>query len=267
MMYSEYTNIDGDINTTTPWYLDPYQDYGDNVGAATEYRKSFTKIREIPSINGDTSAYWEGETYLKTKLMTENTFVTEYEFIASSLVVMIDGVPVQSGAIEITGADTFVLNSGTLSDGYMYVDYNPSDVNYCVGNHVAEIDAARLRATHYNGTIMANDIIRCRQAVNAMQVQSETVPSGWIGGADNNQTSRSTGIIYGQTHIYGVHITELQNAILDLADHLTSISSETMVAPTFTTVGTLENYNVQWIEEIRVAINFLEQYLINIFTA
>ena len=268
MTYNEYTNIDGETNEITSWYLTPYDDYGSNLGYREYYQKGYTQIREIPKIDGDYDAYWVGEPYLQTKLGTNNEFITSYAYTSSSLKVFVNGVIVLDEYITITGDTTFTVNTA-VGDGFMYVDYYPQEAEYCMGDHTAEVNALMIRGTYYTGPITPEDITRCRKAINAMQIQSDYVPTNWIGGANNDIKSGAQNIIKGVTRIYGEHIIEIQDSLVDLAYHLSSLTTEEntpVVVPTFTIVVNSNNYSVQWIEEIRLAINTLENNLIDILS-
>lgn len=262
MTYSSYTNINGETDLITPWYLDPYDDYGDQVGNRSEYRKRYTKIREIPTISsGNNAAYWESAPYLQCKLSTWNVFNTSYSFIEDTLKVFVNGIIVPSGLVTVNTASRFTLDT-SAGNGYLYADYNPLTITLCVGDNAAAVTGARRVGTYYLGSIRAEDITRCRQAINAMQVQSDSVPSTWIGGSSNNLKSGAKNIIVGASGIYGAHIREIQAALISLSNHLSSIYSGTVTTPVFTEVVNSDNYAVQLIEEIRVAINYLETILI-----
>lgn len=268
MSYSQYTNIDGDVDTITPWEspghgLD-YPDLGDDDG----YLLKYTMIEyEIPTISGalglTDSQYWEQVPSMQSKLSTHNTFTTSLEFYPSSLSVMINGSEVDSSYITLSGTVCFSVDT-SVEDGYMWVSYIPNDPTESAGDHRNTIDGAKVSSTLIAPVIQIEDIVRCRKAINAVQIQSEYPPSNWIGGPNNSVKSQATNIIKRVTEIYGQHITEMQVALTDLASHIDGLTSSTVPSPSFTSVVDSDPYSVQYIEEIRYAINTLEEYLIAI---
>jgi len=266
MSYSNYVNIDGDIDQVTPWYLEPYEQYGDDISYRSEYHKGYTTVeKEIPTVSGavmSDSEYWESAPYLQSKLSTHNVFCTSVDHYSGSLEAFINGIKVDDAHVTDLGDASFSI-SPDAGNGFLYVSYVPTPDN-CMGDNSSALSSSKVESEYHGGTVRIADIVRCRQAINALQIYSEYPLTNWIGGVGNNIKSRATNIVKGRTGIYSEHIIEMQNALTELADHLDGLSTTDITSATFTDVVESDNYSVQWIEEIRADINRLELYLIGI---
>lgn len=269
MSLSQYVNIEGEVNEKTPWISRAHGIFYRDLNYPDGYHLSYTYIKkEIPTLNGYAGPlteiqYWQNAPKMYAKLSLHRTFSTKYPYYQPSLKVYWMGVKLDDSLIIHLTSSRFEIDS-SVPDGYIYIQYVLSSPSQCVGDQRLDLDAAKVVSEYVAPIITVDEIVRCRKAINTIQAQTEYLPSTWIGGPYNTIKSRSTNIIKSVTHIYGQHIVEIQDALNKVSDHIDSLSAYTVVNPTFTEVVDNSPYSVQYLEEIRKAINDLEFYVIEL---
>ena len=262
-MLSTFTNIDSQASSKTGWKSDIHNAWFSSLGNANEYRLGYTAIEaEIPLVTtGDNSAYWSGSVQYKTKLSTCNVFTTRYTYNPETFTARMNGE-----VIEVThGTGNFTVP--VMTDGYLFVSYVPSESQYFAGNLVSSINAAGIRAGYHTPAVKSDHISRCRKAINNLQYHAEYPISPWTGGAWNSERSSAYNIIPSRTEIFIDHIIEMQSALRNV---LAKINQYNPANETSSFSISLSNINVaeelyfrvEYVEEIRKAINDLEGEII-----
>lgn len=261
-MLSVFTNIDSEASVVTKWKSIPHDDWFDSIGLTRGYQLGYTVIdAEIPLLrSGDSGAYWSESPVYKTKLSANNSFTTRYEYLESSFEAFLDGEKIS--VTHVPGGFTVPVTT----DGYLFVQYVPASAAYSAGNKVSDLAAAGIRAKYITPRVEAAHISRCRKAINNLQYHVEYAITPWIGGAWNSEKSSADNIIPSRTEITLDHITEMQIQLRLILAKVNTYNPTNETAPAVTislsNVANAKYFRVEYLEEIRKAINDIEGELI-----
>jgi len=269
MAFNQYLNVDGEVNLKSPWISKAHGVFYRDLEYPDGYHLSYTRVvREIPSLSGyagplTEAQYWKTAPLMYAKLGIHRTFLTKVAYYEPSLEVFLNGIPLPSAHITHLGTGRFQV-SASVPDGILSVAYVPQSPSLCVGDQRTTLDGPKCMSEFVAPEIDAADVVRCRKAINGLQVQTGYLPSNWIGGPFNTIKSRATNLVKGVTGVFGEHVREMQDALSLLAYHVDSLSSHYVPKPTFTEVVNGEPFGVQYLEEIRYSINELEYFVIDL---
>jgi hypothetical protein len=248
-MLDTFTNIDG-AGSATQWYSYSHNTYhSSNIIGYTVVKS------EVPLIyTGDNDTYWNSATVNMTKLNQAggNIFAARHAYNVSTFKAYLNGVEVSD--ISHGAYNTFIIPTSN-ADGYLFISYTPSTSSEYIGNTVSTLNGASVRSKYVIPQISKQEIQRCRQAINNLQKHVEFAYSPWIGGTGNTERSSYDNIIPGKTEVYLDHILEMREALVSLNNKINSNGVETI---TLSDVADDSYFRVEYLEEIRKAINDLE---------
>lgn len=265
-MLSSFTNIDDGI-TQTRWKSYAHGVMFNDASITSkrtvidsddEYHVGYTSIvSEMPLIlSGDSVAYWDAAPVNQTKLATYNMFITKYDAIPETLTVYLNGKIISDYTLS-DNCEITIPQSNT--DGYLFVSYIPMDPLYSAGNKVTSLDSAYVRSKYRTPIIDKDEIERCRKAINNLEYHVEFGITQWIGGPGNSEKSYPENIIPGKTEISLEHIYEMRSALLRIQSKLNSnLISDDVINVSFSDVADDSYFRVEYLEEIRHAINTME---------
>lgn len=271
MAINEFINIDGDSNTKTPWISEAHGITYQELGYTDGYQLHYTQItKEIPTIIGQHESltdeeYWSTEPALYAKLSIHRTFTTAFLYYIPRFFVFHNGILLDQALLSHTGYGRFEIDE-SVPDGYIWVQYTSASPAFCTGDKRSEINRPKVISELVSPPITKKHIIRCRQAITNLALHTGYTPHNWIGGPHNSIRSQATNIIETITPIYGEHIIEMQDVLTHLAQHIDSLSAAHVPCPVFTTVVCGDPYSIHYINELRLAINTLEYYVIDLVT-
>jgi len=259
----DFYNVDGGLNTATPWFCPILND----VFADSHVAQGYTEIIEVPhAINTGNSqvyafsSYWELADKMKTKFSTSRRFFLTYEPIDSTLKVIFNGE--ETFLFSFPNADHRYIDVVEPLDGYLRVSYVPSSPTAGAGNTVQDRAEEGLLAAYRTPIAGVENVVKARRAINKMEVYLGMQPSSWVGGIDNTVVAGARNLMAGLSHINAVHFLEMQHALDRLYVKLGTLVNYTIPELSYTTIDITGPYRTEYIEDVLTAVNALETVII-----
>lgn len=225
------------------------------------YRYSYTKvIYEVPISFLVADFIYYGNHFI-TDLATNNIFESYKEFIDESLNVYIDNVRIEDVIIDPDGNGSNVKFEipATNPDGHLYISYIPLYDN--VGDQTNQFSGSRSTAAVRSLDFSYSYIEEFRKAINDIELYLDIIPTMWV----NQDIKGDYHIIPGITRFDRAHLSQLQLAINAIATYFNNHPDFPIGYNNyeFTSIDTSDILMVQYIEEVAMYINDIEQTIID----